>query len=172
VKIGPRRVYLREYASRPDESGYGTEDQRAAAGVQHGVAILPATSCLRMRNLLWRNERHVLSASKTNEPARISKWRAPCLFVGGWRARQEIGAAVTQRNVELLIGRLLTDEEFRDLFLADPERALRTLLDRGFHLTQSEIAALRAIDASLWPRVASEIDPRLRKARMRLPDEP
>jgi hypothetical protein len=92
------------------------------------------------------------------------------LFVGGWR--QEIGAAVTQRNVELLIGKLLTDEEFRDLFLVDGERALRSLIDRGFHLTQSEIAALRAIDASLWPRVASEIDPRLRKARMRLPDEP
>jgi hypothetical protein len=77
---------------------------------------------------------------------------------------------VTQRNVESVIGRLLTDEEFRQAFLANPGESLRTLVDRGVHLTQSEIAALGAIDSRLWHRVADEIDPRLRKAAMRLPD--
>jgi len=78
---------------------------------------------------------------------------------------------VTQRNIEIVIGRLLTDEEFRDTFLTDPEESLRALVERGVHLTQSEIAALTAIDSRLWLRVAGEIDPRLLKARLTLPDD-
>jgi hypothetical protein len=74
---------------------------------------------------------------------------------------------VTQRNVESLIGRLVTDEEFRSSFLADPARALRDLVERGVHLTPLEMAALTSIDSDLWQRVAGEIDPRLQKARWR-----
>lgn len=74
---------------------------------------------------------------------------------------------MTQRNIEIVIGRLLTDEDFRETFLDDPEQALRGLLERGTHLTQSEIAALIGIDSELWPLVADQIDPRLQKARLR-----
>jgi hypothetical protein len=74
---------------------------------------------------------------------------------------------VTQRCIEVVIGRLVTDEEFRNTFLRDPHLALAELLERGTHLTQSEIAALVATDASLWTRVADEIDPRLQKASLR-----
>jgi hypothetical protein len=73
---------------------------------------------------------------------------------------------VTQRNIEIVIGRLLTDEAFRESFQDDPERALRALVERGTHLTEAEIAALVSIDSELWPLVADRIDPRLQKARL------
>jgi hypothetical protein len=76
---------------------------------------------------------------------------------------------VTQRNVENLIGRLLTDEDFRQTFAADPEQSLRDLLERGIHLTPLEIAALVSMDSALWRRAADEIDPRLQKARLKWP---
>jgi hypothetical protein len=75
--------------------------------------------------------------------------------------------AVTQRSIEMVIGRLLTDEEFRDTFLSNPHRALSELLERGTQLTHAEIAALVGIDAGLWGRVADEIDPRLQKASLK-----
>jgi hypothetical protein len=76
---------------------------------------------------------------------------------------------VTQRNVEQLIGRLLTDEEFRDAFVADPEASLRDLLERGTHLTPLEVEALAAIEPALWRRSAEQIDARLQKARLKWP---
>jgi hypothetical protein len=74
---------------------------------------------------------------------------------------------VTQRSIEIVIGRLLTDEEFRETFLSNPHRALGDLLERGTQLTHAEIAALIGIDASLWMRVAEQIDPRLQKASLK-----
>jgi hypothetical protein len=71
---------------------------------------------------------------------------------------------VTQRNIELVIGRLSTDEEFRQRFGADPRGTLAELLERGTHLTPVEIGALVATDSTLWERVAEQIDPRLQKA--------
>ena len=76
---------------------------------------------------------------------------------------------MTQRNVEQLIGRLLTDEEFREAFVADPEQSLRDLLERGTHLTPLEIEALVAIDPKLWRHTANQIDARLQKARLKWP---
>jgi hypothetical protein len=76
---------------------------------------------------------------------------------------------VTQRNVEQLIGRLLTDEEFRETFMADPEQSLRDLLERGTHLTDLEIEALVDIDPKLWRQAARRIDARLQKARLKWP---
>ena len=76
---------------------------------------------------------------------------------------------MTQRNVELLIGRLLTDEEFRETFMADPQQSLRDLLECGTHLTALEIEALVAIDPKLWRHAAKQIDARLQKARLKWP---
>jgi hypothetical protein len=89
-------------------------------------------------------------------------WRLTCLGV-----RRGDGNAVTQRCIESVIGRLVTDEEFRRGFLTDPHRALVDLLDRGTHLTHTEIAALVATDLTLWDRVAEQIDPRLQKASLK-----
>lgn len=71
---------------------------------------------------------------------------------------------MAQRNVELLIGRLITDEQFRKDFLNDPEGMLWSLRDRGLALTSVEIAALVDSDPGLWIRAAEKIDPRLQKA--------
>jgi hypothetical protein len=74
---------------------------------------------------------------------------------------------VTQRCIEMVIGRLVTDEEFRETFLSDPHQALGELLERGMHLTHSEIAALIATDCSVWERVAEQVDPRLQKISLK-----
>jgi len=74
---------------------------------------------------------------------------------------------VTQRSIEVVIGRLVTDEEFRDTFAKDPHQALVDLLERGMHLTVTEIAALVATDSALWEMVAEQVDPRLQKVSMK-----
>jgi hypothetical protein len=73
---------------------------------------------------------------------------------------------MSQREVEHLIGRLVTDEDFRRDFLADPRGILRGLVDRGTALSAAEVAALTATDAAVWQRAAQEIDPRLQKASL------
>ena len=74
---------------------------------------------------------------------------------------------MAQRIIEMLIGRLVTDEQFRREFLADPESTLFALCDRGLELSRTEIAALLNTDATLWARLADGIDPRLQKASLR-----
>jgi putative modified peptide len=74
---------------------------------------------------------------------------------------------MSQKNVERIIGRLATDEEFRRLFQADPGKAVRELNEQGVELTRSEVAALAATDASVFDRVAEALDPRLQKASLR-----
>ena len=74
---------------------------------------------------------------------------------------------MTQRSIELVIGRLVTDEEFRQTFQRDPHQALTELLERGTHLTLAEIAALVATDAALWGQVAEQVDQRLQKASLK-----
>lgn len=77
------------------------------------------------------------------------------------------GGHVAQRIIETLIGRLVTDEQFRREFLADPETTLFALCDRGLELSKTEIAALVNTDSTLWARTADGIDPRLQKASLR-----
>jgi hypothetical protein len=72
-----------------------------------------------------------------------------------------------QRTIEVVIGRLITDEEFRDRFLRDPEGTLTALLDRGMELSRAEISAVLTTDRALWGRTADAIDPRLQKASLR-----
>jgi hypothetical protein len=74
---------------------------------------------------------------------------------------------VTQRSIEMVIGRLSTDEEFRQRFVRDPHLALVELLELGTHLTPIEIAALVATDPGLWERVSHAIDPRLQKTSLK-----
>ena len=71
---------------------------------------------------------------------------------------------VAQRIIEMLIGRLITDEEFRSEFLNDPQKTLAELSDRGLELSRTEVAALVSTDPTLWGRTADAIDPRLQKA--------
>ena len=70
---------------------------------------------------------------------------------------------MAHRVIELLIGRLITDEQFRDEFLSDPEVTLRNLCQHGFELSHTELAAMLNTDPDLWIRAANAIDPRLQK---------
>ncbi len=74
---------------------------------------------------------------------------------------------MSQKTVQLIAGRLLTDEEFRRGFLSDPHEALRVLLDQGFDLTAGEVEALVRTDRAMWADAASRIDPRLQRSSFR-----
>jgi hypothetical protein len=73
---------------------------------------------------------------------------------------------VAQRIVEMLIGRLITDEQFREDFLRDAEHVLHAVFERGLELSRTEMAALINTDPSLWARTADAIDPRLQKVTL------
>ena len=79
---------------------------------------------------------------------------------------------MSQKNVELIFGKLATDEEFRRRFCADPTVMLSELADRGMDLTKAEMAALLATDACVFDRVADAIDPRLQKACLKATQTP
>jgi hypothetical protein len=71
---------------------------------------------------------------------------------------------MSQRSVERVIGRLVTDEAFRRRFAQEPDAVLRELAEEyGLELTLCERSALRAIDAARLERLADAIDPRLQK---------
>lgn len=74
---------------------------------------------------------------------------------------------MAQRIVEMLIGRLVTDDQFRSEFLRDAEATLKALCESGLDLSRTEIAALLNTDRTLWERTADAIDPRLQKASLK-----
>jgi hypothetical protein len=73
---------------------------------------------------------------------------------------------LAQRHIEVLIGRLITDESFRAAFLDDPQTAIAGFAAAGHELTALEIAALQATRSELWTWVAEQLDPRLQKASL------
>ena len=73
---------------------------------------------------------------------------------------------MAQRSIEILIGRLLTDEAFRQAFLKNAARTLQIFCETGHELTPLEISALLTTPPELWSEVAEEIDPRLQKANL------
>lgn len=73
---------------------------------------------------------------------------------------------MAQRSVEILIGRLITDEGFRRDFFADPATTLTRFMESGYDLTSLEIAALKATRIGVWSQAAEEIDPRLQKVAL------
>ena len=72
-----------------------------------------------------------------------------------------------QRSVEILIGRLVTDEDLRQRFIAEPRETIRIAQQSGLELTAAEIDALLASPVALWERLAAILDPRLQKASLK-----
>jgi hypothetical protein len=68
--------------------------------------------------------------------------------------------------VQLIIGQILTDEEFRSCFLEQPRATLIALRDRGMELTNVEIDALAQTDRRFWAVGAEWIDTRLQRCRL------
>ena len=74
---------------------------------------------------------------------------------------------MSQRNVELLLGRLLTDEELRHNFLRSPADVVDAFRRQGWELTDGEHEALTTTDVTGWAEVASRIPSRLRRCSLR-----
>ena len=114
------------------------------------------------RHACRRLSREASGAGKISLSAfsRLQSSSGPELALGPRRK----AVTLAQRIVEMLIGRLITDEMVRSDFLADPENTLLALSDLGLELSRTEIAALVNTDSTLWARTADELDPRLQKA--------
>jgi hypothetical protein len=78
---------------------------------------------------------------------------------------------MSHRGVEIVLGRLATDEAMRRRFREAPATALRELLAMGLELSPVELAALESLDAAALHRFAQALDPRLQKATL-LDDTP
>jgi aryl-alcohol dehydrogenase-like predicted oxidoreductase len=74
---------------------------------------------------------------------------------------------MTQQTVEILIGKLLTDEALREAFQRNPPAVLVWLRRQGLHLSQLEIEALKSIKPSDLSGLAELIDGRLQKASLK-----
>jgi hypothetical protein len=73
---------------------------------------------------------------------------------------------MSQKTVQLMIGRLLTDEDLRRQFVERPHETLADLREQGFDLTNDEIDALARSDPKMWPSVARRIHPRLQRCSL------
>jgi hypothetical protein len=75
---------------------------------------------------------------------------------------------MSQKTVQLVIGRLLTDEELRERFVERARETLTELRDQGFELTAEEIEALVQSDPEGWPTMADRIHPRLQRCSLKV----
>jgi hypothetical protein len=74
---------------------------------------------------------------------------------------------MSQKTVHTIVGRLITDEEYRQRFLTNPRAALTALREQGVELTCVEMEALVRTDAALWTEAADRIDPQLQRSSFR-----
>ena len=74
---------------------------------------------------------------------------------------------MSQKTVQLVIGRLVTDEDLRACFVERPRETLTELREQGFELSDDEIDALARSDAKMWPAMARRIHPRLQRCSLR-----
>jgi hypothetical protein len=74
---------------------------------------------------------------------------------------------MSQRHVELLIGRLLTDEELREDFTRAPFDTLAAFCEQGWELSRGEIDAFTQTDVGFWRVAADRLPSRLRRSSLR-----
>ena len=73
---------------------------------------------------------------------------------------------MSQKSVEIVLGKLVTDEEVRGRFRAAPLEVLESVRQAGWDLSAVETAALRSVDPTALERFARSLDPRLQKASL------
>jgi hypothetical protein len=74
---------------------------------------------------------------------------------------------MSQRTIERIIGRLLTDEELRHDFARCPRRTLVELIEQGWDLSRLEVDAMVATEIGLWSETAARIDSRLQRCSLK-----
>jgi hypothetical protein len=74
---------------------------------------------------------------------------------------------MSHRHVEILIGRLLTDEDLRRRFTREPRATLDERQQQGWELTPSEVDALLSPEASVWSEMARRIPSKLQRCSLR-----
>src|SRR5262249_60260696 len=116
--------------------------------------VVPSSRSL-IRSLKARERQHVCLA-------RVGVPRAHSIRASDGTGKQR---TMPQLGVQLVIGKLLTDDEFRRRFERRPE-CLARLRERGIDLSDTEIAALVEADPGVWSTMAALIDQRLRKGRL------
>ena len=70
---------------------------------------------------------------------------------------------MTEQAVEQILGRIVTDAKFRQLFFSNPEEALQ-----GYELTKQERAALLATKVEDVEGFSRKLDKRITKVKMHL----
>jgi hypothetical protein len=79
---------------------------------------------------------------------------------------------MTHRNVEIVIGKLVTDETLRFEFRRRPASLLLRLADQGIGLTHYEVDAVLGLDMTALDRFAGTLDARLEKAALQDLEDP
>ena len=74
---------------------------------------------------------------------------------------------MSQRHVELLIGRLLTDDDLRDEFTRAPFDTLAAFCQQGWELSRHEIDAFTQTDVAFWSLAASRLPSQLRRSSLK-----
>ncbi len=74
---------------------------------------------------------------------------------------------MSQRYVEKAVGKLVTDEGFRNRFFKDPRK---TSFSEGFDLSQDELQALARIPRAALAALSERLDDRI--CRLHIPGEP
>jgi hypothetical protein len=132
---------------------------RFHAGMSSGQVAIHAFLRARTRRDRGEEQARALHREKSREFSPLRPgfgWRGPCRREG-----------VSQKTVQLVIGRLVTDEEFRLRFIAQPVETLAALREQGFDLTPDEADALVQSDRKMWPSTAKRIHPRLQRCSLR-----
>ena len=73
---------------------------------------------------------------------------------------------MSQKTVERILGKLATDEEFRQRFRSSPRDTIDAACREPECLTSVEREALAAVEPSLLERFADALDPRLQRVRI------
>jgi DNA-binding NarL/FixJ family response regulator len=71
---------------------------------------------------------------------------------------------MAQWGVQLVIGKLVTDEAFRQRFEARARESLAGLSEQGIDLSEREVDAFLEIDPNVWAAVARQMYPLVRQA--------
>ena len=79
---------------------------------------------------------------------------------------------MSQKGVECLIGRLITDRAMRERFERDRLALLANIRNEGYDLNAFEVEVLRKLDAGMLERFSSRLDGVIQRAPLAAWTEP